>query len=68
MAGGYIGSAWGMPMVEVDPDDAAALWGQFPEDLREVDDDGVITLWARAEDGRRFAPICLRPYDEAAAA
>lgn len=45
-----------------------ALWDATDEDLRERDEDGVITLWTRSTDGTfRIAALVFKPIERDAA-
>lgn len=68
MSGHYVASALGgalkatLTAVEVEE-----LWHETDPDLRERDDDGSITLWARGTDcPGRLAPIYIQPPTKAA--
>lgn len=65
-AGRYLGTALGGALQrEFTAAEVAEVWDATDEDLRERDDDGVITLWARAVTypGRLPLPIHLHPLD-----
>lgn len=68
-SGWYLGTALGGALRrELTADDVAEMWEATDEDLRERDDDGGITLWARSEDRTfRLAPVRLAPIRDAAA-
>jgi len=67
MSAQYRGWAWDMLLGVVDAADVLELWALYPDHLREVDDRGVIRLWAWSDDQRcRFAPIVLKPLKTAA--
>lgn len=67
ISGPYVGSALGGSLhVGLTEDEVREMWDATDEDLREVDEKGEITLWARSTDGTfRLAPIYFRPLTDA---
>lgn len=71
MASRYLATALGGALkAEMSAEDVAELWEATDADLRERDDDGSITLWARGVDQptRIFAPVYFRPLPDESAA